>query len=529
MRSFDYVIVGGGSAGAVLADRLSEDGRSTVLLLEAGGPDNHLSLRIPLGFVFALGNPALAWHHRTAPDLDGRVFGLPRGKVLGGSSSLNGLVWVRGQPEDYDHWRQLGCSGWGYDDVLPYFRKIERYSEGASEQRGGDGPLAITKGKRLNGASDLFIAAAVAAGLPLNDDYNDGDQEGVSYFQTTTRAGLRTSSATAYLRRAMKRRNLTVETGATVETVTIESGRATGVRYRREGAAQEAQADGEVILSAGAISSPHILMLSGIGDPEQLARLGILVRAASPRVGANLRDHYNTTVVAAMKKEGLTINERRRLPYAAIEALKYGFLRGGMFATSPAQVVAFARSGPQATTPDIELMMVPAVTGDKPGRLPPTPGLGCGVQPIRAESVGTVSLDPADPAAMPVIRPNYLSAPADQQVTVAGLRLIRRIFAQEPLASHITGEILPGVDVESDDELLAFARAKGTTAHHLVGTCAMGPDPAAVVDPTLKVNGVAGLRVADASIMPMIVSGNTNAATVMIAERASAFILSDRR
>jgi len=526
---FDYVIVGGGTAGCVLANRLTQDGRSTVLLLEAGGEYGPLSMRVPIGFKYALANSQYAWHHRTVPDIGGRVIGLPRGKVLGGSSSVNGLVFVRGQREDYDGWREAGCDGWGWDDVLPYFRKLERYSEGGSELRGADGPLSVTRTRNLSRASDLFIDACVAAGLKRNPDYNSGTQDGVSYFQMTTWKGWRTSSASAYIAPVRNRANLAVMLGAHAHRIRIENKRATAVVYARDGVLNEVRARAEVIVAAGAITSPQLLMLSGVGPGEQLAEFGVPVIARSPKVGRQLRDHYNTTIIASLLRAGMTLNERTRLPLAAVEVLRYLLLRKGLFAASPAHVVAFARSSAQIPTPDLQLMMLPAAAGgDKTGPLPRTPGISVGVQPIRPASVGEIRLASADPTAAPLIRANYLSDAQDQRAVLSGLRLIRRILAQSPLVEYITGELQPGRDIQSDEDLLAFARATGNTAHHPVGTCGMGPNADDVLDPQLRVRGVERLRVVDASAMPMIVSGNTCAATLMIAEKAADTILSQR-
>lgn len=524
---FDYILVGAGSAGAVLAARLSADAGRRVLVLEGGGPGRHPMFHVPLGFFAAMQSQEHAWQYATAPEpeLGGRAVRLPRGKVVGGSSAINGLVYVRGNRADYDEWRQRGCVGWSYEDVLPYFRKSERYASGADAYRGGAGELRVSRPERLNPLSDLFIEACVAAGVGKANDYNGESQDGAAYFQLTTANGLRSSSA-AFLRPARGRANLEIITHATAEQIVFEAGRAVGVRYRVNGESQLARARAEVIVCAGAFGTPHLLMLSGIGDGAHLAEHGVPVVAHAPAVGRHLADHFSAPIAARAVKRGWTMNERMQGWGVAREALAYALARRGAFASSAAHVTAFCRTQPGADTPDLQLMMLPAgASGDKTGPLDKRPGLTVGCVPVKPESRGAVRLTSPNAATPPHIVMNYLSAQRDQRITIDGLRLVRKILASAPLRGVVEGEYIPGAEADSDEALLAHARAAGNTAHHPIGTCRMGVDEDCVVNPDLKVRGVAGLRVADASIMPTMVSGNTNAACVMIGEKAADLIL----
>ncbi|MEJ6010799.1 GMC family oxidoreductase [Novosphingobium aquae] len=523
------MIVGAGSAGCVLANRLSADPRHRVLLLEAGGKARNPLLHIPIGFGKTMHSPHYSWNFETEPDLGGRRRKWPRGKVLGGSSTINGLLYIRGQREDYDGWRQLGCTGWSYDDVLPYYRRSQDSDRADDPLHGSGGPLRVEHPQGQHPVSSRFVDACVQAGIPYNDDPNGAVQEGVAYAPVTMRRGVRCSAATAFLDPVRTRGNLHIVTGALVEGVDIADGRATAVRYRVGGVAHRAVALEEIILSAGAIGSPQLLMLSGIGDGDALAAVGVEARVQSPDVGRNLQDHLASMVIASLTPSA-TFNEVVRSPAILGQMWRYATARGGMFASAAAHVVVFCRSDTRLASPDIQLHMLPASTSDYAGGdLDRFPGLTCAPCQLRPESRGEVTLRSADPAAPPVIRPNYLSAPADQEALVAGIRISRRILAQPALADIVEREVMPGADVEASASLLASAAMLSESVYHPVGTCRMGGDPASVVDPRLRVRGVAGLRVADASIMPRLISGNTNAPAIMIGEKAAAMILEDAR
>lgn len=526
----DYVIVGAGSAGCVLANRLSADPSVSVVLLEAGGADRSPWIHIPVGYFRTMLDPRLNWGYRTEPDpgLGGRTLEWPRGRVLGGSSSLNGLLYVRGQPQDYDRWRQMGCEGWGWEDVLPLFRRAEANERGADALHGGDGPLTVTNARLSRPICDAWVAAAQAAGYPFNPDCNGPEQEGVGYFQLTVRRGRRCSAAVAYLKPARRRPNLRVMTHAPTRRVVIEDGRARGVVIGDAGAERVVHARAEVILSAGAIGSPQILMLSGIGEPEHLAEHGIVPRAALPAVGQGLQDHLQARLVFKCHAPTLNDEVRSYVDQARI-ALRYALTRSGPMTMAASLAVGFLRTGPHLETPDIQFHVQPW-SADSPGEgVHPFSAFTMSVCQLRPESRGQVRLRSARPEAHPAIHPDYLATETDRRTIVAGIRIAMDIAGHEPLRSAIASRHAPAEGVDGDAAILAWCRQSATTIYHPTGTCRMGHGPDCVVDPRLRVFGVAGLRVADASIMPEIVSGNTNAPAIMIGEKASDLILADRR
>ncbi len=529
MPEFDYIIVGAGSAGCVLANRLSADPGVRVLLLEAGGRDRNPWIHIPVGYFKTIHNPRTDWCYRTEPDpgLNGRSIEWPRGKVLGGSSSINGLLYVRGHPSDYDCWRQLGNVGWSYADVLPYFKRCEDQERGADAYHGVGGPLGVSDMRVRRGVCDAFIAAAEELGIPRNDDVNGARQEGAGYFQLTTRGGLRCSTAVAYLRPARGRPNLRIETGAQVLGVRFEGRRAVGVRYALRGGAREARARAEVVLCAGAIGSPQLLQLSGVGPGELLRGLGIEVVLDLPGVGENLQDHLQLRSIFRCTEP--TLNDEVNNPLRKLLiGLEFLLRRSGPMSMGASQVYAFARTRPELETPDVQFHFQP-LSADRPGAgLHRYSAFTASVCQLRPESRGTVRITSPDPRAYPAIRPNYLSTPGDQRTAVAALRLTRALAATRALAPYISEELVPGPEYRSDEELLERARAIGQTIYHAAGTCKMGPDPLAVVDERLRVRGIERLRVVDASIMPAITAGNTNAPTIMIAEKAADLIGEDR-
>jgi len=526
---YDYIIVGAGSAGCVLADRLSASGRHRVLLLEAGGADRSPWIHIPLGYGKHFTNPRVNWLYTNEPDpaTGNRRIAQPRGKVLGGSSSINGLVYIRGQREDYDHWRQLGNDGWSFDDVLPYFRKSEDQQRGADDYHGTGGPLAVSDPAAPHPLCEAFIAAAKAAGYPRTDDFNGPHHEGFGYLQLTTRNGRRSSAATGYLRPARRRKNLTVVTGAHATRIRFEGARAVGVDYLRRGRNHTARASGEVLLSGGAINSPQLLQLSGLGPAQHLREHGIEVIADMQGVGDNLQDHYNGRLMYRCS-EPVTLNDVvGNLPRGAIEAMRYVFLRQGFLTMGASYAAGFLRTDPAVASPDIQAGLALFSTDKVGDGLHPFSGFSVIVRLLRPESRGTVTLKSADPLDAPAIRPNFLHSPRDREGLVAGFKAMRRVMQAPVMQRFIDSEYAPGPEVTSDGDLLEFLRQRGGTSFHPVGTCRMGSDDQAVVDPRLRVRGIAGLRVVDAAIMPAIVSGNTNAPTIMIAEKAADMILAD--
>ncbi len=535
---FDFVIVGAGSAGCVLANRLSAVASHRVALVEAGGRDWNPWIHIPVGYFRTMGNPATDWCYRTCadPGLNGRSIPWPRGKVLGGSSSINGLLYVRGQQQDYDHWRQLGNPGWSWEGVQPYFTRLENWrgsvNEDDSGERGTAGPLQISPMRLRREIVDLWIEAAVNAGYRRNSDYNSGDQEGVALFQQTASRGWRCSSAVAYLRPVNRRPNLTVFTGARVTSLTFRGRNVTGIRFRSPTGSRELTARREVVLSAGSIGSPQIMMLSGIGSGEELRHHGIEVRAELGGVGKNLQDHLQARPVFTTELPTINV-ETDSLMKQAVIGLRYLLTRTGPATMAASLGTGFLKTRPELETPDIQFHIQP-FSADAPGKgTHPFSAFTASVLQLRPESAGCIRLRSADPDDHPDIHPNYLATETDCRTLVEGIRIARRIARHDPIMSHITGEFAPGPAVADDDgtALLEWARNSATTIYHPTGTCRMGPqtDKGAVVDERLKVHGVGGLRVADASIMPRIVSGNTNAPTIMIAEKASDMILEDAR
>jgi choline dehydrogenase len=532
MDTFDYVIVGAGSAGSVLANRLSEDAHVTVCVLEAGPADWHPYIHLPAGFIKTFYNKSINWCYSQEPGefTAGRRIFSPRGKTLGGSSSINGHIYNRGQRSDFDTWAQFGNRSWGYADVLPYFRRMERrIGDGDEAFRGRDGNLTVTDIDWRDPLCEAFIEGAVSLGIPRNPDYNGKSQEGVAYAQRTIHNGRRISAATAFLHPAMKRKNVTVRTRAHATEIMFEGKRAVGVRYAkggRGGDAREVRARKEVILSGGAYNSPQLLQLSGIGPASLLQSLGIPVRHALAGVGEGLQDHYAPRSVARVKNTK-TINERARGLHLAFEALKWATTRRGILALSPTLVYCFWHSGETAETSDLQLTFTPAsyMEGEQ-GKLENEPGMSVASWQQRPESRGYVRLRSNDPFAPPLIQTNYLTHEHDRRVVVAGMKLARRLLASRPLAPYYAYEDYPGPGVQSDDEFLAAATQRAQTTFHPGCTCRMGPatDPHAVVDDRLRVHGLEALRVVDASIMPRMISANLNASTLMIADKASDFV-----
>lgn len=525
MHEFDYVIVGAGSAGCVLANRLSA--KHQVLLLEAGGRDNYHWVHIPIGYLYCIGNPRTDWGFHTAPEpgLNGRSLLYPRGRILGGCSSINGMLYLRGQSADYDHWRQLGNAGWGWDDVLQYFKKSEDYVDGADDHHGVGGEWRVDNQRLSWQVLDDFMAAANQAGIPRTDDFNAGDNEGVGYFKVNQRAGFRWNTARAFLRPIRNRANLKVETHAQAERVLFDGRRATGLQYRRDGVVKQARALREVILAAGAIGSPQILQLSGVGSADLLRPLGIDTVLDSAEVGQNLQDHLQ--IRCAYKVQGAkTLNTMSASLWGKARiGLEYALKRTGPMSMAPSQLGAFARSNPDVATPDLEYHVQPLSLDAFGEDLHPFDAITASVCNLRPESRGSVQITTSDPSAHPRIQPNYLGAEKDKRVAADAIRLTRRILAQPAMAAYRPEEFRPGMALQSEQELVQAAGDIGTTIFHPVGTVRMGPDDTAPLDSELRVKGLSGLRVVDASVMPTITSGNTNAPTIMIAEKAADMIL----
>ena len=526
-QTYDYIVVGAGSAGSVLANRLSANPRHKVLVLEAGR-ESHPWSPIPIGFAKLIENPAANWLYSSEPDegTGNRRIPIPRGKLLGGSSSINGMVFVRGQSQDYDTWAQLGNRGWSYREVLPIFRDMESYQgDGDADYRGREGPLKVTESNETGPIYDALIKAAGEVGIGYTKDYNGAAQDGIGMTQTTIRNGRRMSTAFCYLDPARGRPNLTIQANALTESLLFEGRRCVGVRYTVEGQTREARAGREVVVSAGSINSPQLLELSGIGQPERLQALGIEVRNELKGVGENLRDHYSPrmkwTIPAAL---GMTYNDKARGLGLVWQALRYGITRKGLLGLPASPIRAYVRTRRGLDAPDAAISWIPFLAAPN-FKLAKESGVTAIMNILRSESTGSVHVSAKAPRTPPAVRFNFLTAQLDREVTLEAMRITRRIMTAPAMQGIAKDEIAPGVNIQSDDELLDWVRNNAETTYHPVGTCKMGADPMAVVDSELRVHGMEGLRVADASIMPTLTSGNTNAPSIMIGEKASRMML----
>ncbi|SRR5579883_33842 len=533
IRTYDYIIVGAGTAGCLLANRLSADPRNRVLLLEAGGRDNWIWFHIPVGYLYAIGDKRADWLFKTAaePGLNGRAISYPRGKVIGGCSAINGMIYMRGQAADYDGWRQLGLAGWGWEDVLPYFKKHEDYHGRADDMHGVGGEWRIERQRLHWPILDAVREAAAQVGIRKTNDFNCGDNEGSDYFDVNQRRGVRWSAARGFLKPVLRRKNLELVTHAQVERIVVEDKRAVAVRYKRGGAAFEARAEADIVLAAGAIGTPHLLELSGIGKPDILARIGSAVVHALPGVGENLQDHLQLRTIFKIAGARTLNMDYRSLLRRSLIGLDYAFRRRGPMTMAPSQLGIFAKTSPDYATANVEWHVQPLSLdrfGEPLHTFPAITLSACNLRPASRGSVHAVS---ADPVAPPEIRPNYLSEEEDRRVAADAIKLTRRIAAAPALAPYKPEELLPGASKTSEEDLVKAAGDIGTTIFHPVGTAKMGTadDPFAVVDARLKLRGLEGLRVADASIMPRITSGNTNSPVLMIAEKAAAIILEEAK
>lgn len=527
---YDFVVVGAGSAGAVIAARLSENPDSKVLLLEAGPEDKNIFLKMPVGFVRLFQNPKYNWMYETEEEegINGRKAFVPRGKTLGGSSSINGMVFIRGNRQDFDDWRDAGNPGWGYADLLPYMKKLESYDQGDSEYRGHFGPMKIRSNGWRNELNEAVVSGGLELGLPRNDGFNGAQQFGIGYYDVSTCDGERVSTSTAYLHPNRNRSNLHIITDAVATGVIVENGRATGVRYQRAGSSHEARAR-ETILSAGAIKSPQLLELSGIGEAARLQKLGIKVEVDLPGVGENLQDHMCSKIMHRVNKP-ITLNDQLgKLHQQVFGMARYLIDHGGPFAWPPFAIGANVKTKPELEQPDIQIHFGAFSNDVSTGSLQKFPGVQAISNQHRPESTGYVHITSADPLAMPAIKVNYLATKGDQDAAVAGFRYMRRLFDTDAIRPFIVAETFPGATCQTNEEILEHIRETAVSAYHHCGTCRMGPksDRAAVVDNRLRVHGLQGLRVADASIMPNITSGNTNAASIMIGEKCADLIKED--
>lgn len=526
-QTYDYIVVGAGSAGSVLANRLSASGQHKVLVLEAGR-ESHPWSRIPVGFAKLIENPAANWLYSSEPDesTGNRRIPIPRGKLLGGSSSINGMVFVRGQSQDYDHWAQLGNRGWSYQDVLPIFREMESYQGDAEDEfRGRDGPLKVTESNESGEIYDALIKAAGQVGINYTNDYNGATQDGIGMTQATIRKGRRMSTAFCYLDPARSRQNLTIQANALTECLLLEGKKCVGVRFTVNGKKQEARANREVIVSTGSINSPQLLELSGIGQPEILKAHGIEVRHELKGVGENLRDHYSPRMKWTVPSTlGMTYNDKARGVGLVWQALRFALTHKGLLGLPAAPIRAYIRTREGLEAPDAAISWIPFLVGNN-FKLAKESGVTAIMNILRSESTGSIHVSSADATVPPAVRFNFLTAQLDRDVTLEAIRITRRIMTAPAMQNVATDEIAPGVNIDADDELLDWVRKNAETTYHPVGTCKMGADPMAVVDDQLRVHGMEGLRIADASIMPTLTSGNTNAPSIMIGEKASRMVL----
>jgi choline dehydrogenase len=529
---FDFIVIGSGSAGGALAARLSEHGKFTVAVLEAGTVgDHYFWSTVPGGMAGMIENPKTNWCRYSEPNptlYDRRIY-VPSGKMLGGSSAMNGMIYNRGHRQDYDVWAQMGCRGWSYDDVLPYFKKVESTDIGDDHYRGRHGPIRVSQAEKYSPFFDLFIKSAKAAGIPENPDYSGARQYGIAMAQNTIHKGIRQSSASRYLRPAAKREQLSIILGAEVTSLILEGRKCVGVRFIRGGVARELRVRREVILSAGAIASPKILELSGIGNPEILSRHGIAIRHVLNGVGENLRDHYGGTLQWKFNTAGLSWAPRGRGWRLGLEILRYLTFRKGFISQGWATMRVFGRSHEGVEDTDFALLANPYMVeyDDKKRSMSKVNGFFMYAQIQRPETAGSIHIKSNDPLADPAISYRFMETERDCFIAVQAVRTARAIMAQQPIAGMIESELLPGKNVQRDDEIVDYFRRTGATTFHLVGTCKMGPDPMAVVDDRLRVHGIAGLRVADTSIMPTIISGNTSVPAMMIGEKCADMIFSD--
>ena len=532
--TYDFIVTGAGSAGCVLAARLTESGRYRVLLLEAGGEDRSFWIHVPIGYAKTFVDPRVNWMFESEPEaqLNNRTMYQPRGKVLGGTSSINGMIYMRGTAADYDQWRQMGNEGWDYASVLPYFRKAEDNERGASEFHGSGGPLRVSNQPYKWEIAESLIEACKQAGIPYNEDFNGATQEGCGYYQTTTKDKRRWSTAAAYLTEAKKRSNLVIKTRAHATKVLIENGRAVGVEFQTPAGRETARAGREVIVSGGAYGSPHLLQLSGLGPAEHLQDMGVPVVKDIPGVGSNLQDHFNTFCTYRISKN-LSLNALHySLMHRLVSGARYVFLRSGPMSGNGLYVGAMVRSDPSLERPDLQMNISAWSTVDRNRNgivSHPFPGISISPVHLRPDGRGTVRLKSPDPFAPPAIHFNFIKSDYDMQVMIKGVRIARNIVRQQAMQKLIVEETAPGISIRTDEELIEDTRRRGVSNLHPVGSCGMGHGPMAVVDPRLRVHGVPGLRVVDASVMPMIIAGNTNAPTIMIAEKASDMIQEDAR